>query len=97
MARRAPRPKRNPEYEFQSIEECEESEKYGGFHRVEVVDWPPRPKGDEARPCVFPRCTRCGGYVPVYGDNDQERTGVEVVVIEREKRASRREPEKQPA
>ena len=97
MARRQPRPKRNPEYEFQSIEECEESEKYGGFHRVEVVDWPPRPKGDEARPCVFRPCTRCGGNVGVYGDNDPERTGVEVVVMERERRLPRQTAEKQPA
>ena len=97
MARRNLRPRVKSKYEFQSVEECETDDKYGGFHRVEVMDWPPRPKGDEPRPCIFPTCTRCGGHIPVYGDNDPERTGVEVVVLERERRLPRQAPEKQPA
>lgn len=71
------------------MEECEESDKYNGLHRIEVTTWPPRPKGDEPHPTTSSRCTRCGCWAIVDKDNDPEQSGIEVVVLEREKRGAK--------
>ena len=84
MARR-PIPEKKPKsHEFQSIEECEES---GKLHRAEVKQWPPpRTRSGEANPFVSTRCTRCGGHLLVYGDNDPDNSGIEVIVMESERK-----------
>lgn len=83
MARRRIVEKPRPEYEFASVAECEESSKYGGNHRIEVTQWPPKAQHGEERPSLSARCTRCGGWCIVYGDNDPNESAIEVVPPER--------------
>ena len=82
MARR-PIPMKVPKpYQYASMEECEES---GNVHRAEVKQWPPpRSRTGEPNPFLSTRCTRCGCHLLVYGDNDPENSGIEVVVLEKE-------------
>jgi len=82
MARRPIPPRVPPRYEFSSIVACEES---GKLHRAEVKTWPPpRSRSGEANPYISTQCTRCGGHLLVYGDNDPEQSGIEVAVLEKE-------------
>ena len=83
MARRQLKPRPNPAYEFSSMEECEESPKYGGLHRIEPSQWPPKAQHGEARPTLAARCTRCGCNCIVSGDNDPDVSGIEVVLPEK--------------
>ena len=81
MARRPIPPKPTRPYEYETIEECEES---GKLHRAEVKTWPPpRSRAGEPNPFISTRCTRCGGHLLVYGDNDPDNSGVEVIVLEK--------------
>ena len=83
MARRPIPVKPVRPYEFETIEQCEES---GTLHRAEVKTWPPpRTAAGEPNPYVSTRCTRCGGNLLVYSNNDPENSGIEVVVLEKEK------------
>ena len=84
--RRPLKPKLRPEYEFQSMEECEESDKYGGMHRVEPTKWPPKAEHGELRPYASARCTRCGCHCLAYADNNPDESGIEVVIPEKKVR-----------
>lgn len=79
MARRKIIEKPKPEYEFASVAECEESPKYGGLHRIEPTQWPPKAQHGELRPYISARCVRCGGWCIAYGDNDPDESGIEVI------------------
>ena len=69
-------------YKYETIEQCEES---GELHRAEVKTWPPpRSRAGEANPFLSTTCTRCGGNLLVYGDNDPNQSGIDVVVVEPE-------------
>ena len=82
MARRPIPPKPVRPFEFETIEECEES---GKLHRAEARVWPPpRSRAGEQTPHLSTRCTRCGGHLLVYGDNNPDDSGIEVVVLENE-------------
>lgn len=82
MARRPIPPKPVRPYQYETIEQCEES---GELHRAEVKTWPPpRSRAGEAVPFLSTRCTRCGGHLLVYADNDPNASGIEVVVLEPE-------------
>ena len=88
MARRPIPPKPPRLYEYASMEECEES---GTLHRAEVKQWPPqRSRSGEANPHISTRCTRCGCHLLVYGDNDPENSGIDVVVLEKEHAGSKK-------
>lgn len=80
MARRPILPKPVRPFEFETIEQCEES---GQLHRALVRVWPPtRSRAGEAVPVLSTRCTRCNGHLLVYGDNNPDESGYEVVVLE---------------
>lgn len=83
MARRPIVPKPVRVYRYDSIEQCEQAEETGGLHRAEVKTWPPaRSRAGEANPSVSTRCSHCGGHLLVYGDNNPEASGIEVIVPE---------------
>ena len=88
MARRAVKSKPQSAYEFSSVAECEESDKYDGLHLLEPTQWPPKANHGEARPYATGRCLRCGGHLIAYVDNDPNASGVDVqlpVVVKKEK------------
>jgi len=84
MARRPVKPKPIRPYRYETLEECEEA----GLHRAEVTQWPPPRLSGEARPHLSVRCALCGCHLLVYGDNDPEQSGVEVIPPTRAEQAT---------
>ena len=80
MARRPLAVKPKPQYEYASMQECEESGVR--LHRLETKQWPPKSLHGEPMPHAAGLCTRCGCNLIAYGHNDPEQSGLEVVVLE---------------
>lgn len=73
---RQPRPQAPRQYLYRDDVECEEN----GHHRVEPKVWPPVSRTGEASPSVALTCKLCGSWCIVYGDNDPDKTGYDVIM-----------------
>ena len=83
MAQRPPAPKITKLFEFDTKEECEESDPLpsGAHHRVIVKVWPPpRSREGEHNPSLRVRCTRCNCHATLYGNNNPIQSDWDVVL-----------------
>lgn len=80
--------KYNSDAEGEAKDKCETFEDYHVVRPSEAA-WPPQPHGPEdTRPTSSLRCTLCGTWCIVYGDNDPERSRVLIVQPERKRPAA---------
>jgi hypothetical protein len=79
MPRRPVVPKEPKPYLYDSVAECEDpTNATQGYHQVRPRVWPPSTRGNPDG-SMSTRCEHCNCHVIVYGDNDEEQSGVKII------------------